>query len=110
MKIKTDFITNSSSSSFIVAIRDAGNKKGVLALLQKELENYGYLEEMMDSLDIDNTPELAREVLDYLFSNNSLKLEGWTVSALDVSSDGGAIEQFIYSGLGGTDEEDIKIK
>ena len=126
MKIRKGFVTNSSSSSFILAMRDdctvddvKGAIEGILLQALKEdeylLEDAYYAIEKTDkskSLE-DNFNIILEYFVKSLFDRKKyyrgLEIDRWTITADDVSSDGGVMDMFLYS-YGHMFEDNDKIK
>lgn len=98
MKIRQSFVTNSSSSSFVIAVR-----KGITeADLKKELTKHK--KEIKSILDDWNPDELSvtsaiQQVAEELHcqSRYGLELDDWNVAATEYSSENGGIDYVIYS-------------
>jgi hypothetical protein len=134
MKIRSSFVTNSSSSSFIIALRSDCEEKDVANVITDtkiELFLKRYVEgvwfndkEIQDILEESHYTELdndsKRRVFEYvksriiseLFSmkDGDLSLDTWNVSSVEASNEGEDLfDMFLYSVLGTVNDEKIKI-
>lgn len=109
MKIRSGFVSNSSSSSFVLAFRKDCTKGDVVAALSTE-DDYYAIREAMEYYD-GTEQELIEEAADFIMPGNSgLVLGDWRVTAEEFSSeDGEAWEYFLYLRLGSVDTEKFKV-
>lgn len=110
MKVRLDFVTNSSSSSYVIARRKDLTKEEVLEILsEKNLEEYmdhvrsGYVD-MDDSKDYVLMPddELKKEIAEAIASEvmhcGDIDLGEWVVSGGECSNDSGSVFlEFLYN-------------
>jgi len=104
MKIRTDFVTNSSSSSFIIAVKAGVTEKEIKTFVDKHFNSV--IDEMTDNFgnEPDEDVQTVRDELIERFMNASrdrygMKLDEWTVTAGEAhSEDFGASCVFHMSG------------
>lgn len=72
MKIRTDFVTNSSSSSFVISIsNDKWNKSNILSkIVQRLLLRSKYYDSYDDVELIESKDQLEQYIMEYYSSNN----------------------------------------
>jgi hypothetical protein len=131
MKIRDGFVSNSSSSSFVVAVRDDCTEEDIKKALLDKAEGaiYDFIENDFDWVkinynDIGDLTEkalmdkildiLSVELLDNFHSNvysNFLQIGEWKVASMYCSSeDGEMLCTFLYQHLGELISEKLKLK
>lgn len=117
MRVRTDFITNSSSASFILAFKDMPATEFKSTILtnisDRNLKGYnGYIEETSGEL---LTKELVAEIVsDYMINKKKycLKLDDWYVTSIYGYNEGDRDEPscLIYSVVDFIDAENLKLR
>jgi hypothetical protein len=120
MKIRNDFVTNSSSSSFIIAKKRGVKKQQIIDIIMNQnleqfLNENGEWLDISDELDELDTIEekkllLAKTIVNGLTNSSELILGDWEVSAMEGSSeDSWTPGQFIFSYRSNIDTDIFKI-
>jgi hypothetical protein len=109
MKIRQGFVTNSSSSSYIIAIRHDATVKDVEDMLKKNLKCVKEAISYNDTGDGNNdVNQIIKMIAKRLFDTATMDLEGeWVVGGEEVSSEDGDLEcGILYSlyDIKGTDK------
>jgi hypothetical protein len=119
LKIRLDLVTNSSSSSYIIAKHKDCTREDIAKSLNTAIDDFincdaEYCYDFEDLLD-ENSKEQAKELFKSKIINEindlspDLKLDNWDISATEGSNDGGALSCFLYSS-GYIDDEKLKIR
>jgi hypothetical protein len=111
MKIRNGFVSNSSSSSFVIAVKKNATKEDIKnAFYELEKDIVDFLIDTNESLDVPEfIDQLVSEVMSY--KNRGVELDSWVVSA-DMFSDEESYAElgcFIYAYTGGIRKDFLKI-
>ena len=98
MKVRKDFVTNSSSSSFIIAIHKDCTEQEVRDNVNECREDAKYLLDMLDMEHDDSSVErFIEEIVDELMHHyDTMELGDWQVSAEEYSNEDSEVGAFIY--------------
>lgn len=98
MKVRKDFVTNSSSSSFIIAIHKDCTTQEVRDNVSKCKEDARYLLDMFDMEHDDAAVESFIEEIvgELMWHYNEMELGDWKVSAEEYSNEDSEVGAFIY--------------
>lgn len=103
MKIRSGFVSNSSSSSFIIAVRSSVTNEDINAFVENATENIkNFIEDMdyksdcMDEIVEEVKQELRNELQFILMDSSGLLLGDWKVFANEYSNEDGDYYAFMY--------------
>ena len=93
MKIRADFVTNSSSSSFIIAVKSDVTEEDAAVFVDKHFAKT--IKSMLDDFgggsDEENSQSVRDELIEKIMyavrEKYGMKLDGWTVTAGEACSD-----------------------
>jgi hypothetical protein len=124
MKTRLGFVSNSSSASFVIAIRNDCTLENFREYYSEEIKSFieegdvlnyvstDYLDPLWEFLTIEEKVKFISQVLFTAFKYDrygSVSIDNWTALGKNVSNESdNLIDLFLYS-YGGIDEEKLKI-
>jgi hypothetical protein len=109
-KFRSDYITNSSSSSFIVAKRNDCTKEDIIQAISGGVKEwYAYATQYRYDLEKLSESDMSEEEIIQVIINKfatelwdlgSMTLDNWVVESLEASSEGCNLDCFIYENGG----------
>lgn len=122
MKIRSGFVSNSSSSSFVIAIKQKATIAEIRESLKKSKKDFdevakwlGGTEDIEDELGV-LSGDLGADILEFVAQNLycnymiGLDVEGWHVSADEFGDDGDDTFSSIMYNVGSFNDDVLKIK
>lgn len=115
MKIRRGFVTNSSSSSFVIAIRDDATKLSICNELF-ELVNVEDVKEWVSQewVEAKSVEEIMDEVAEELYNCHmcGMKFNGWHIVSREYNNEDNDVGMFMYDNMdvSGQETEHMKIE
>ena len=115
MKIRKGFVTNSSSSSFVIAIRDDATKLSIYNELF-ELVNVEDVKEWVSRewVEAETVEEIMDEVAEELYDCHmcGMALAGWHIVSREYNNEDNDVGMFMYDNMdvSGQETEHMKIE
>lgn len=110
MKIRSDFVTNSSSSSYVIAVKKDITEEQIEEIVERNMDDIAYLAKCHD-IAICDIKQSLREFIRTIASYPDLDLESWGVCHGEASNsyyEDNLTSLFIYD-CGLTTNENIRI-
>lgn len=106
MKKRTSFVTNSSSSSFVIALKEVStddigkfvesHREEITKFLKDDYCDYDSDEELAEQVE-EAIDDIKRKLKDV--RGDGIKLDSWTVVAFEASNDGDPADTVFYNGI-----------
>ena len=106
MKIRKDFVTNSSSSSFVIARHKTYTDDKLRANIEKHKK---YVENILEEYSNgESYGELVEKIIDRI-PDEAIDLGEWLITGCEVSNDYTNADLFLYEHLVDLEEEGFKV-
>lgn len=100
MKVRSDFVTNSSSSSYIIAKHKDIRQQDIEKFIDDNIKQFASIVEQNNEWYKENTTldEAKKEVVDRIMSMDSdMEIDNWKISGGEASNESGnIIDMFLY--------------
>lgn len=114
MKVRTGFVSNSSSSSFIIAVKTNATEEDVRNSLDERFSEFErYFGMYGEYMEVSSAKELLDECVSEImtYQRKGIELDSWRVSAEEFSDEGeDDFASFMYGGLGSIKKDYLVIQ